>query len=103
MRTDGSEVSGFQESIRNTPGPGEFGFVPSSSRESSFQSSSKVGVPPHFTGLEGLSSNCGNVLHTGAGILVGPRFPGFSITQVSTAPCLRGLCKMVLAPWKGLN
>ena len=90
MSSDGSEVSGLQESIRNTPGPGKFSCVPSSSRESSFQSSSKVGVPPHFTGLEGLSSNCGKVRHTGAGNLAGLRFPGSSITQVTNAPCLRG-------------
>ena len=103
VQTDGSEVSGFQASVRNTPWPFEFCFVTSTSREASTQTSSNVDEHPHFTGFEGLSSNCGNVLRSGAGNLAGPGFPGVSITQVTTAPCLRGVCKMVLAPRGGLN
>ena len=89
VQTDGSEVSGLQASIRNTPGPFALCFVTSTSREASTQTSSNVDEHPHFAGFEGHSSNCGNVLQTGTGNLAGPRFPAVTSTHVATAPFLR--------------
>ena len=65
-----------------------------------FQSSSKVGLIPHFAGLEFLSSNCENALYKGAGNWEGFRLPGFSILRSLPFPVLE-VCVDGVSPVEG--